>query len=74
MTSLLFMLQHLQGTELSLSYFWVMEQTSGPKITTCMSIDSLFSVCFLREPGFLRQVDVEFEIMPKYKFYWIRKI
>lgn len=37
MTSLLYMLRHLQGTEQLLSYFLVMEQMSELKITICMS-------------------------------------
>ena len=44
MTSLLFMLRQLQGTELLLSYFLVMEQMSEPKITICMSLCYIFSV------------------------------
>lgn len=38
MTSLLYMLRHLQGTEQLLSYFLVMERMSELKITICMSL------------------------------------
>lgn len=38
MTNLLYMLRQMQGTELLLSYFLVMEQMSEPKITICMSL------------------------------------
>lgn len=41
MTSLLYMLRQLQGTELLLSYFLVMEQMSELKITICMSLSSI---------------------------------
>ena len=41
MTSLLYMLQQLQGTELLLSYFLVMEQMSELKITICMSLSCI---------------------------------
>ena len=47
MTSLLYMLRQMQGTELLLSYFLAMEQMSEPKITICMSLSYILIVLMI---------------------------